>query len=143
MSGDGDPVGGGAWAKDDGRGIFLPGATEVTVPVQGVWGGYGGGIFGGSQGDIAWDRGRGDTELEKLSHGGRAADVLDGLPSHGVLPGGGMPRTGGDKDSDAVPFSTPAFPGHRGHFVGGKPPPPKVPLMRHTGPLAHTEQKKP
>ena len=66
------------------------GATEGTVPVQGLWGGYGGGICGGSQDESAWASGRGATELENLFHGGRAADLSNGLPGQGrpaELPG--------------------------------------------------------
>ena len=47
------PFGGGVRAMDDRRGAFLPGATEGTGPVQGVWGGDGDGIFGGAQDDTA------------------------------------------------------------------------------------------
>ena len=52
-----------------------------------------------------------------------------------------MPRTSGDKDGNAGTFYAPACPGHCGHFGGGKHPPPTVPPMRHTGPLAYTERK--
>ena len=68
MPGGGDPVGGGVRAMDDGRGTVLPGATEGTGPVQGVRGGDGGGIFVEAHDDKAWESGRGDTDLEKLSH---------------------------------------------------------------------------
>ena len=50
-----------------------------------------------------------------------------------------MPRTSGDEDGDAGIFYAPACPGHRGHFGGGKPPPPTVPPMRHAGLLRYTE----
>ena len=65
-------------------------------------------------------------------------DIPHGLTVQGrttELPGLGMPGTNGDEDSDAGPFSAPEFPGHHGHFVGGKPPPSTLPPMRHAGPL--------
>ena len=114
--------------------------------MQGVWGGDGGGVFGREQDDTAWATGRGETDLENLGHGVRSADVLHGLPGQGrlaELPGGGMPRMSSDEEADAGTFSTPACTGHRGHFGGGKPPPPTVPPMRHAGPLAYTERKAP
>ena len=46
MPGGRDPVGDSVQATDDGRGTFLPGATEGTGPVQGVGGGHGSGVFG-------------------------------------------------------------------------------------------------
>ena len=130
---------------DDGRGNLLPGAAEGTGAVQGVWGGDGGWIIGGTQ-DDAWASSRGEMELGNLGHVGRALDVPHGLPVQRRptgLPVGGMTRTSGDKDGDTGKFSAPACPGHRGHSGGGKPPPPTVPLMRHAGPLAYTEQKAP
>ena len=114
--------------------------------MQGVQGGDGNRIFGGSQDDTEWASGRGKMDLENLVHGGRAADVSHGLPGKGrpaELPCGGMPRTSIDEDGNAGPFPASEFPGHYGHFGGGKPPPPTVPLMRHDGPLAYTEQKAP
>ena len=54
-----------------------------------------------------------------------------------------MSRTRGYKDGYAGKFSALACPVHRGHFGGGKPPPPTVPPMRHDGPLAYTEHKAP
>ena len=146
MSGGGDPVGGGVQATDDRGGTHLPGATEGTGTVQGVRGGYGGGIFGGSQYDTAWESGRSETELENLSHGGRSVDILHGLTGQGrpvELPGGGMPRLSGDEDGNVGPFSAPACTGHSGKFIGGKPPPPTVTLMRHAGPPPNTERKAP
>ena len=59
------------------------------------------------------------------------------------LPGEGMPGRIGDEDGDAGTFSAPACPGHPGHFVGWKPPPPTVPPMRHAGPLVYAERKVP
>ena len=146
MPGGGDLVGGGVWARDDRRGNLLPGATEGTGTVQGVRGGDGGGIFCGAQDDTAWASGRGDTELKNLGHGGRAEDILHGLTGQGrpaELPGGGMPRTSGDEDINVGTHSALECPGHRGHFGGGKPPPPTVPPIRHAGPLAYTERKAP
>ena len=74
-------------------------------------------------------------ELDNLGHRGRTADVIYGLPGQGRpvdLPGRGMSRTSGNKDGDAVTFSTPECTGHRGHFGGGKHPPPTFPLMQHS-----------
>ena len=129
MPGGGDPVRGGVWAADDGVGKHLLGATEGTGQVKVVRGGDGGRIFGGTQDDSEWARGRGNTDLENLVHGGTAADKLYALPGQGKpaeLPGGGMPRTSGNKDSDAGPFTAPVCPGHHGHFGGGKTPPTTV-----------------
>ena len=83
MPGGGYPVRGGVQVTDDRRGTFLPGETEGTGPVQGVRGGDGGGIFGGSQDDTACESGRGETDLENLGDGGRASDVSHGLPGQG------------------------------------------------------------
>ena len=144
MPGGGYLVGGGVRAKDDRRGTLLPGAKERTGTVQGVRGGDSGGIFGGAQDDIAWASGRGETELENIGHGGRAADVSHGLPGQGKpaeLPGGGIPRTSDNKEGDTGPFYAPACPGHRGNFGGGNPTPPTVPLMQYAGPLAYNERK--
>ena len=57
-------------------------------------------------------------------------DIPYGLTGKGrpvELHGRGMPRTIGDKDGNAGTFNAPAYPGHRGHFVGGKHLPPIVP----------------
>ena len=70
-----------------------------------------------------------------VSHG------LTGQERPAKLTGGEMPITSDDGDSDAGTFSAPSCPGHRGNFVGGKPPPSTVPPMQHAGPLSYTEQK--
>ena len=139
MPGGRDPVVGGVRAADDGRGTLLPGAAEGTVAVQGVRGRYVRSIIVRAQYDTALASGRGDMDLENLSHKGRAADVPHGLTGKGMpteLPGGGMPRTSGNEDGDAGTFYAPACPGHSGNFEVGKHPPPTVPPMRHDGPLA-------
>ena len=85
-------------------------------------------------------------DLENLRHGERAADKLNGLPGKGrpvEMPDVGMPKTSGNKNSNAGTFYAPACPGYRGCFVGGKPPPPTVPSMQHNGTLAYTEWKSP
>ena len=146
MPGGGDPVRGGVQAKDDRRGTLLPGASEGTGAVQGVRGGDGGGIIGSIHDDTALEIGRGNMDLENLGHRGRAADILHGLPCQGrsaELPSEEMPRTSSDKDGDASTFYSPACPGHRGHFGGGKQPPPTVPPVQISGPLAYTERKAP
>ena len=51
MPGGGNPVGGGIRATDDGRGTLLPGVSEGTGEVKGVWGEDGGRIIGGAQDD--------------------------------------------------------------------------------------------
>ena len=79
MPGGGDPVGGGVRATDDRRGTLLSGAIEGTGTVQGVWGGDGGGVFDREKYDTAWGSSRGETEMENLGRGGRAADVSHGL----------------------------------------------------------------
>ena len=114
--------------------------------MQGVQGGDVSRIIGGAQYDIAWASGRVEMDLENLGHRGRALNIPHGLPGQGrpaELPGGGIPRTSGDKDGDAGTFYVPACPGHHGCFGGGKHTPPTVTLMRHAGPLAYTEQKSP
>ena len=146
MPGGRDPVRGGVRATGDGRGTLLPVAAEGTGAVKGVRGGDGGGIIGGAQDGTTWASGRGEMELENLGNGVRATDAPHGLPRQGRpvgLPGGGMPRMSGDKDSDAGTFYAPTCTGHRGHFGGGKHPPPMVPPMRYAGPLAYTEQNAP
>ena len=85
-------------------------------------------------------------DLENLSHRGRSADVLHGLPVKGRpadLPGGSILRTSGKKDGDAGTFYVPACPRHCGYFEGWKPSPPTVSPMRHAGPLTYTERKSP
>ena len=129
---------------DNRGGPHLPGVKEGAGPVKGVRGGDGGMIYGGTQDDSAWASGRGATELENLVHGGRAADILHGLPVQGrpaELPGGGTPGPSCDEDGDASLFPIPACYGHRGHSGVGKPPPPTVHPMRHAGPPAGTEQQ--
>ena len=146
MSGGRDPVGGSIREMDDRRGALLSGATEGTGTVHGVRVVDDGGIFWGAHDDTAYASGRGDTELGKLGHGGRDADLSHGLTDQGrpvELLGGGMHRTSGDEDSNAGPFYTPACPGHRVHFGGGKPLPPTVPPMQHAIPLVYTERKVP
>ena len=83
MTSGGDPVGGGVRATDDGRGTFLPGATEGTGEVQGVRGGDGGWIDGRAHEDTTWVSSRGEMDLDNLGHGGRTADVPHGLPGQG------------------------------------------------------------
>ena len=85
MPGGRDPVGGGVWATDDGRGTFLLGAAEGTGAVQGVRGGDGDWIDGRAHEDTTWASGRVGMELDKLGHGGRTEDVLHGLPVQGRL----------------------------------------------------------
>ena len=130
MPGGGDPGGGGVQATNFGRGTHVPGAIEVTGSVPGVRVVDGGVIFGGSQDDTTWASARRETELENLRHRGRSTDVLHGLPGQGTpaeMPGGGIPRKSGDEDGNAGSFSAPESPGHRGSFVGGKPPHPQCP----------------
>ena len=144
IPGGGDPVGGGIWEKDDGGGSHIPETSERKGPAQGLREIGGGGIIGITQGDVAWAGGRGAVELGSLGHGRRAADVPDGLPEQGraaELTSGGLPRSGRDKDGDADALFQPVCPGYRGHFGGGKPPPPTVPPMRHSGPMEGTKRQ--
>ena len=116
----------------------------MTSLFQGVRGGYGGRICGGSQDDSAWASGRVATYIENLGHRGRTADVSHGFTGQGRpadIHGGGMPRPSGNEDGDAGPFTTPECPGHHVHSGGGKHPSPTVPPMRHAGPLSGNEQK--
>ena len=122
MPGDRDPVKGGIQAMDDGRVTHLPVAAEGAGAVQGVWVGDGDRIIVGAQDDTEWASGRGDTELEKLGHRGRDAEIPHGLPCQWrplELPSGGMPRTSGDKDGNVGTFYAPTCPGHCGNFGGG------------------------
>ena len=80
MPGGRDPVKGGVQATDDRRGTYLPGSAEGTGAVQGVWVVDASGIISGAQDDTSWASGRGEIEIENISHGGRDADVLHGLP---------------------------------------------------------------
>ena len=124
----------------------LQGVTEGKGPVRGVWGGDVSGICGGSQDDPAWVCVRGATDLENLGHGGRAADLSNGLSGQGrpaELPSGGITRSSGDEDVDAGSLPIPACPGHRGNYGGGKPPPSMVHPMRHAGPPEGTERQAP
>ena len=114
--------------------------------MQGVWGGYGGGIPGKSPDESAWAGGRGATELEKPGCGGRATDILNDLPGQGrpvELLGGGMPGPSRNKDGNRGAIPAPTCSRHRGHSGGGKPPPPTVPPMRHAGPPAGPERQAP
>ena len=90
MPGGGDPVGGGVRATNDWRGTFLPGAAEGTGALQGVRGGDVGWINGRAHEDTTWAIGIGDMDLDNLVHGGRTADVPNGLTGQGrptELPG--------------------------------------------------------
>ena len=85
-------------------------------------------------------------ELGSFGRGRRATDVPDGLPDQGSaadLTSGGLPRPGRDEDVDADALFQPACPGYCDHFVGGKPPPPTVPPMRHAGPMEGTKRQAP
>ena len=120
--------------------------TEGAGPVQGVQGGDDGGICGETHNDSAWESGRGATELEDIGHRGIAVGISNGLPGQGSpteLPGGGMPRPSGNEDGDGGALPALACPQHRGHYVGGKLPPPTVHLMRHDGPPARPERQAP
>ena len=105
--------------------------------MQGVRGGYFGGICGGSQDESAWASNRGATELENLGHGVRATDLSNGLSCQGRpadLPSGGMLGPSGEKDVNEGSLPIPACPVHCSHSRGGKPPPPTLHLMQHAGP---------
>ena len=146
LPGRGGLVGGGVQDTDNGGGTYLQGATEGTVPLRGLRVGDGGGICGRSQDDSAWASGRGATELENFGHGGRDADLLNGLSGQGrpaELPGGGMPRPSGNKDGDKGSIPIPACPGHHGNFGGGKPSPHMENHMQHDGTLEGTEWQVP
>ena len=104
---DGDPVGGGVPAKDDGRGTLLLGAAERIGAVQGLRGGDGGWIIGRTHDNTTWASGRGDMELENLGHGERAADVPHGLLGKGVprsCPVEGCPEKKGNRTAMQVHF---------------------------------------
>ena len=68
------------------------------------------------------------TELGDFGHGGRSADITNGIPSQGrstELPGGWMPGLCGDKNGDAGSLPIPACHGNCGHSLGGKHPHPQ------------------
>ena len=54
-----------------------------------------------------------------------------------------MPSPSGDEDGDAGTLPTLAYPIHRCRSGGGKPPPPRVHPMQHSGPPADTERQSP
>ena len=86
------------------------------------------------------------VELGSLIHGRRPANVSAGLTDQGrnkELPCGGLPRKGREMDSDADAFLHLVCPGHRDHLGGGKPPTPKVLMMRHAGTVEGTQQEAP
>ena len=115
-------------------------------PVQGVWGGDGGSICGGTHDDSAWARGRIAMELEDFGHGGIDADISNSPPSQGMpveLPGVRMPRPSGKADGDAGSLPIPACHGHCGNSGGGKHPPTTVNPMQHSGTPAGTERQAP
>ena len=127
-------------------GPHLPGEQEGTGPAQGVWGGDGGGIGGGTHNDSAWASGSGSAKLKYFVHGGRAADISNSPPCQGrftELPGGWMPGPSSDEDGDAGSLSIPACPGHCSHSGGGKTPPHTVHPMQHAGPPVGTECQAP
>ena len=78
-----DPVRGGVWATDYGRGTLLPGVEEGTGAVRGVqvrdesW------IDGRVHDDTTWTRGRVEIELEIIGHWRRTTDVPHGLIGQG------------------------------------------------------------
>ena len=146
MPGGRDPVGGGIWEKDDGVGPHIPGTSERKGLVRGLRERDGRGIIGITQGDAAWAVGRGAVDLGSFGHRRRAADVLDGLPNQGraaELPSGGLTSPGREEDGDADALFQPACPRYRDHFGGGKPPPPTVPPMQHSGPMEGTKRQAP
>ena len=88
----------------------------------------------------------GRRHWETTAPGGGGTYLQDGLPDHqgtAELPRRGVSGTGGNEKNDAGPFLPPACPGYRHHFGGGKPHPPTVPPMQHSGALVHTEQEAP
>ena len=114
--------------------------------MQGMRKRYGGGIIGVTQGDTAWTGVREVVELGRSGQGRRATDVPDGLPKQGrsaELPIGGLTRPGRDKDGDADAIFQPECPEYRDHLGGGKHPPPKVPTMRHAGPMEDIKRQAP
>ena len=83
----------------------------MTGAAQGVQGGDGGWIIGGDHDDTTCLNGTGEMELEKLNHGGRAADIPHGLTGQDrpvELTGGGMPSKSGDEDGYSGTISAPA-----------------------------------
>ena len=146
LTGGGESVGGGVQEANQGVRPHVQGVTEGTGYLQGVWGYEGGGIPGDSLDDSAWEVGRDAMDLKNPGREGRATDISNGIPGQGgptELPGGGMPRPSGNADGDGGALPALACPQHRGHYVGGKLPPPTVHLMRHDGPPARPERQAP
>ena len=83
MPGGGDAFGCGVYDKDYGRGTFGLGEAEGLDLVQGVRGGDGAWVAGGTHGDTAWEGSRVETALgiHGLQQG--TTDVQDGLPDRG------------------------------------------------------------
>ena len=133
------PIGGDVWKKDDGGGTNVSGRTERESRVRGLREGDGGRVAGIPPDDSAQEGEGGKVNLERLSYGKGAKNILDRLPDQGRamgVPLGGLPRKGWDKDGDEDTFLQPACLGHRDHLGGGRPPTPKVLTMRHAGPVA-------
>ena len=133
--------------KEDGEvGSDLTGETEGAGKVRGMRERDGGRVAGISPDDAA-RKGEGRTvELGSLSHGRRTTNTSAGFTNQGrakELPCGGMRRKVWDTDSDVDSFLQPACPGHRDNLGGGKPPTPKVLMMRHADPVAGTQRETP
>ena len=143
LTGGGNAVGGSLRETDDRRGTFLSGEAAGSGTVHGVWGGNCAWFAGSAHADAAWEVSVWETAFRNQGPGWGDTYLHNGLLGRrgtAELPHRGVFGAGGNKDGDAGSFLPPAWPGYRHHFVGGKPPPPTVPPMRHVGALEHTER---
>ena len=114
--------------------------------MQGVQRVDGGGIHDKSSDDSTWEGGRDTVATEKPGCRGRATDFPNDFTGEGrpaELPGGGMTGPSADKDGNTGALTAPECPRHRGHYGGGKLPPPTVRPMRHAAPPAGPERQAP
>ena len=99
LSGSGEPVGSSVREEDHGGRPHVQGAAEGTGVMRGMRRVVGGRIPDESSDDSKWERGGNTTAMEHPNCRGWALDFQDNLPGEGrpaELPGGGMPRLGGD-----------------------------------------------
>ena len=143
MSGGRNSIRSGVLTEDDGRGSDIPGTVEGAGRVRGMQEEDGGRVAGIPPDDTERTGEGRAVELGRLIHGRRPAKVSAGLPDQGraeELPCGGLRRKGWYMDSNADAFLQLACPGHCDHIGGGKPPTPKVLMMRHSGPVEDNQR---
>ena len=84
-----------------------------------------------------------DLDRRSYGRGGRGGsnNISDRVPQGGDegVSSGRVPGKGRDTDGDEGTFLATACAGCRDHIGGGKPPSSKIPMMRHSGPVAVTK----